>query len=170
LNILNAHIHGNYVVLACAYQLASWNTRHSPFISTFLLLLHLHRQLIGTFTQRYSHHLTTSVLFKHVLGYFLGFNFSKTVTWSLLGVGEDRSSRFQEFFNSNFGVTLFLLRLVSFLFLLLGFTLDFSKSISITGGEIFVMEVAFLAVFPYFVEVVHVELNVLRGTCLTKDE
>ena len=58
---------------------------------------------------------------------------------------------------------MFLLRLVGLLFLLLGFALDFCKGVTVVGCKVLVVEVTFLAVFAYFVEVVHVELSGMGG-------
>ena len=52
----------------------------------------------------------------------------------------------------------------------LRFPLDFDQGVSVILVEVFVMEVAFGAIFPYFVEVVHVELTRVGGTCRTKEE
>ena len=82
-----------------------------------------------------------------------------------MAVGLERFSVFR-----TITVAVLIIRVIVFLFLLLGFTLDLSQSIAIVSVEVFVMEVAFLTVLPNFVEVVHVELNGVLNTCLTKEE
>ena len=126
--------------------------------------------MIGTLAHRQPHHLAASLLLEHVLGYLLGLHLPQAVGRFLLGAREGHPGRFKQFFDSNFGVALFLLRLVGLLFLLLGFELDFCEGVAVVGRKVLVVEVAFLAVFAYFVEVVHVELSETGGTCLTKEE
>ena len=171
LYVLNTHAHWDYVVLTSTYQLASRHSwKHPSLIGSLLFLLHLHWQLIGTLTHGQSHHITHSVLLKHILSDLFWLNFPETVSWLLLGNWENRPTSFEGFLDLDLWVTVLLLRLCTFLFLLFGFTFDISKGIPVIGVEAFMMEVAFLTVFTDFMKVVHVELNVKRTTCLTKDE
>ena len=170
LHILNTYAHRNYIVLACTDKLSCWNSWESSFSSAFLFLLNLHWQLIGTLTQRDSNDLTPSILLEHILSDFLRLNFSQTVCRSFFVNRKDRAGRFDRFFNPKFWITLLFFRVITFFFLLFWLTLDFSKSILIVGSEVLMMKIAFLTVFSYFVEVVHVELNESRVTCLTNDE
>ena len=126
--------------------------------------------MIGTLAHWQPHHLATSLLLEHVLGYLLRLHLPQAVGRFFLRAGESRPGGFKQFFDSDFGVALFLLRLVGLLFLLLGFALDFGKGVTVVGCKVLVVEVTFLAVFAYFVEVVHVELSGMGGTCLTKEE
>ena len=170
LHILNTYAHRNYIVLACTDKLSCWNSWEPSFSSAFLFFLNLHWQLIGTLAQRESNDLASSILLEHILSDFLGLNFSKTICRSFFVDRKDRAWRFDGFFNSNFWITLLFFRVITFFFLLLWLTFDFSKSIWIIGSEVLMMKIAFLTVFAYFMEVVHVELNESRVTCLTKDE
>jgi hypothetical protein len=70
LNVLNAHTHRNYVVLAGTDQLTGRHSRHTPLNHLLLFLLHLHRQLIGTIAHRQPHPVPVALLIKHVLSYF----------------------------------------------------------------------------------------------------
>lgn len=65
---------------------------------------------------------------------------------------------------------IFLLRLIALSLLLFRFPLDLAQSLNIAGNEVLMMEVALVSAFPYFVEIVHIELNEWVGTCLTKEE
>lgn len=67
-------------------------------------------------------------------------------------------------------VTVFLIRVIVFLFLLFWLTLYLSESFAIISIEVFMVKVAFLTVFTNLVEVVHVQLNGIRSTCLTNEE
>ena len=117
-----------------------------------------------------SHHITNSILFEHVLSDFLGFNLSQTVSRLCLCDWVGRSRCFGGLLDLDLRVTVFLIRFCTFLFLLFRFTLDISQGIPVAGVEAFMMEVTFLAVFSDFMKVIHVQLNVKRTTCLTKDE
>lgn len=63
-----------------------------------------------------------------------------------------------------------LIRVSNFAFLLLWFSLDFRKFVLVEAVETLVHKVALLVGFTDFVKIVHVELNNLTRTCLTKEE
>lgn len=178
LNVLNAHTHRNYVVLAGTDQLTGRHSRHTPLNHLLLFLLHLHRQLIGTIAHRQPHPVPVALLIKHVLSYFFRLHLPDTA--SLLRaafpgnvyLGESGHEFGVGVLFSRFGVSLrvLILRVVAFLFLLFGFALDFSQGIPVKGVEMLVVEVALLTIFTDFVKIVHVELSEGRNTWRTKEE
>lgn len=86
------------------------------------------------------------------------------------GVDGGRFDGLGYFFVFGIVFTMFIFRLIAFLFFLFRFALNLSQGVSIVSVKMFMMEVALLTVLTDFVEVVHVQLNQNINTCLTKDE
>lgn len=59
--------------------------------------------------------------------------------------------------------------MLSFLFLF-GLALDVDQFVGVLTVETRMIEIVFGMMFPYLVEVVHVELSGCQLTCLTKEE